>query len=100
MSPGFSVDLDELAAHAGYVDDVAARAAGVADVAQPLERGAYGVVGQPFAIPAGHTAQACSAGIASLAALVRDFGDRLRSSADAYRAADEAIAGTFTGIAS
>ena len=100
MSPGFSVDLDELGAHAAYVDDVAARTAGVADVAQPLGRGAYGVVGQPFAIAAGHTAQACSAGIASLAALVRDFGDRLRSSAEGYRAADEAIAGTFTGIAS
>jgi hypothetical protein len=100
MSGGFSVDLDELAAHAAYVDDVAARTGGVSGVAQPLGRGAYGVVGQPFAIAAGHTAEVCSAGVASLVVLVRDFGDRLRSSADAYRAADEAIAETITGIAS
>jgi hypothetical protein len=31
--------------------------------------------------------------------LVRDFGERLRSIADAYGAADEAIAATFAGIA-
>lgn len=98
MTDGFRVDVDELAAHAGTVDGHAARMGEIAGAAQPLGRHAYGIVGQPFAQTAARTAQICSAAVASLAALVQDFGDRLRSSAAAYQAVDERAAASFEGI--
>lgn len=98
MSDGFTVDPDELARHAREVDGFAAQVAGAAGGARPLGREAYGLVGQPFATAAARTAETCSAGVASLALLVQGFGDRLRSVADSYRAADEAVAATFAGI--
>lgn len=95
---GFCVDPDRLHAHAARVDGHAARVTEIATAAQPLGLHAYGLVGQAFAGTVQQTAQACSAGVASLAALVQDFGDRLRRVAEEYRAADEAAAAGFRGI--
>lgn len=95
---GFRVDPDRLRTHATQVDGHAARVTEIATAAQPLGLQAYGLVGQAFAGTARQTAQACSAGVASLAALVQDFGDRLRRVAEEYRATDEAAAASFRGI--
>lgn len=98
MSDGFRVDLDELVAHAGAVDGHAARVQEAAGAAQPLGLDAYGIVGRPFAETATRTAEVCSLAVASLAALVADFGDRLRSGVSAYRDADDRAAASFGGI--
>jgi len=98
MTDGFRVDLDELAAHAGTVDGYAARMGEIAGAAQPLGLHAYGIVGQSFAETAARTAEICSVAVASLATLIQDFGDRLRSTAAAYQAVDDRAAASFEGI--
>lgn len=89
---GFGVARDALAAHVAEVDALADRAGRAAEAARPLQRQAYGLIGQVFADAADAASRTAVRSVADLAEAVRRHGDGVRIAHDMYVAVDEATA--------
>ncbi|HEY4418782.1 MAG TPA: type VII secretion target [Pseudonocardia sp.] len=88
MTHGFEVDDAALRTHATEVDALAARMRAVAGAARPLDRSAYGQIGQVFADAASEAARAGSLAVGSLAAQAWAIADGVRATSEAYRAVE------------
>jgi hypothetical protein len=91
---GFLVDPDALDAHARRVDALADRVRAAAARGRPLELGAYGVIGQVFALAVVSAAGSGSTAVGQLATQTAEHARRLREVAADYRRAEHgAVAG-------
>ncbi len=91
---GFRVDPDAVDAHARRVDALADRVRAAAAGGRPLELGAYGIVGQVFALAVVSAAGSGSTAVGQLAAQAAEHARRLREVAADYRRAEHgAVAG-------
>lgn len=94
---GFAVDLDELDAQVRRVDAVAERVRRAAGAGRPLDLGAYGVLGQVFALAAVGAAAAGSAAVTRAAGAVADLGAGVRAARLGYLRADRQAAAGLAG---
>jgi len=92
---GFRVDDAALAAHAADADRLAERVRRAADAGTPLALGAYGLVGQVFAVAAVDAAAAVSRSVARLADTAHGLGDGVRTGLEGYRDAERRAANAF-----
>jgi hypothetical protein len=91
---GFRVDPDTVDAHAHRVDALADRVRAAAAAGRPLELGAYGIVGQVFALAVVAAAGSGSTAVGQLATQATEHARRLREIATDYRRAEHgAVAG-------
>jgi hypothetical protein len=81
---GFRIDPDLLAAHARGVDALAERIRRSTAAARPLDLGAYGVLGQVFALAALGAADSGSVAVRQLAERTAGHAARLRASRESY----------------
>lgn len=89
MSDGFQVgDLD---AHIRFVDEsVVAPMQLATDAGRPLDHGAYGIIGQAFAVVIRDAVAAGAASVRAHASTAGDFSAGLRATRDAYAATEDA----------
>lgn len=92
MSDGFLVDGTAVEKHLGTMVELAADMQAAADMAQPLRRDAYGIVGQMFAATIDDTARIASNAVADMAKTFHDNAEALRRGYEAYVATDRVIA--------
>lgn len=97
MTDGFRVDGDALAAQAARADGLADRMRRAADAGRPLDVGAYGVVGQMFAVAVAGATGDSSVAVAGLAELTAGLGDELRATHADYRRVEDRNRATFGG---
>ncbi|GIE29039.1 hypothetical protein Ait01nite_020840 [Actinoplanes italicus] len=97
MSEVVRVDHAELTAHARTVDEIAGRVAAAGRRGQAVRAGpgAYGRLCSMVPPGLGDLQDALAAGIVAAAEGLYDTGDRLRTTARDYRAADERRAAAF-----
>lgn len=95
MSDGFRVDPAALAAHARRLEELAARVQRAGDAAQPLDPGAYGVIGQVFTVVASGAARSGSAAVAALGRRTAELGTEVRAAAEEYRRTERQNAAGF-----
>lgn len=69
----------------------------VTEAGRPLDRGAYGLVGQVFAIAAAGAADTASASVRTLATAAGGLGDGLRATRAGYRQVEDQACRTFGG---
>jgi hypothetical protein len=97
MSAGFRVDPDALDRSARQVDALAGRIRAAAGAGEPLALGAYGLVGQVFALAAAYAASAGSAAVAGLAERAAEHGTQLRVAAAGYRRTEQSMTAGLGG---
>ncbi len=97
MTDGFRVDGAALVAQAEKVDGLAGRMRLAADAGRPLDVGAYGIVGQMFAVAVAGATSDCSISVAGLAELTAGLGDELRATHADYRHVEDRNRATFGG---
>ncbi len=95
VSDGFTVDDGELDTHVAAVDRVAEQVRAAAGAGRPLDRTAYGVLGQVFAGAAAEAVGAGSAVVADLAGTTAEFGAGVRACREEYRQAERRAAEGF-----
>ncbi|WP_219418263.1 type VII secretion target [Pseudonocardia nigra] len=95
MSGGFRVLGSDLAGHAAQVEELAERMRRAADAGRPLDRDAYGIVGQVFAEPAADSTRSASESIGVLADVTAAFAAGLRATSADYRDAEHGNATRF-----
>jgi hypothetical protein len=94
---GFRVDPDTVDAHARRVDALADRVRAAAAAGRPLELGAYGIVGQVFALAVVSAAGSGSTAVGQLATQAAEHAQRLRGVAADYRRAEHGAAAGLEG---
>ncbi|QYN34312.1 hypothetical protein K1T35_38810 [Pseudonocardia sp. DSM 110487] len=94
---GFRVDDGVLSEHAREVDALTARLRNAAGAGTPLGLGAYGVIGQVFAVSAVDAAATASQSVAELADGGQAFGDGVRAAVRDYQEAERRVAAPFGG---
>jgi S-adenosylhomocysteine hydrolase len=94
---GFGLDDAALGHHHDVLDGLASRMRTVAAAGRPLDRLAYGLVGQGFAGAAGDAAAAASVVVADLARRAAAITDGVRATREAYGRVEDTNAGRFGG---
>jgi hypothetical protein len=94
---GFRVDDGVLSQHAREVDALTARLRNAAGAGTPLGLGAYGLIGQVFAVAAVDAAATASRSVAELADGGQAFGDGVRAAIRDYQEAERRVAAPFGG---
>jgi hypothetical protein len=94
---GFRVDAGALAAHATDLDVLAARVRAAATASQPLDVGAYGVIGKAFAHTAAEAATTGAAAVTALAQQAEALASSVRATARAYDATERGVSGSLGG---
>lgn len=97
MTDGFRVDGGALEARAVEVDRLAHRMRLATDAGRPLDTGAYGIVGQMFAVAVVEATGDSSVSVAGLAELTAGLGDELRATHADYRRVEDRNRATFGG---
>jgi hypothetical protein len=94
---GFRVDDTILSRHAEDVDALTARMRNAAGAGTPLGLGAYGVIGQVFAVAAVDATATASRSVAQLAEGAQALGDGVRATIRDYQEAERRVATPFGG---
>jgi hypothetical protein len=92
---GFRVDDTVLSRHAEEVDALTGRMRNAAGAGTPLGLGAYGVIGQVFAVAAVDATATASRSVAQLAEGAQALGDGVRSTIRDYQEAERRVAAPF-----
>lgn len=95
MSGGFR--FDGIDPHIAEVAALSYRMTEVVAAAQPLDPGAYGIVGRAFAGAAQEAAGEAAAAVRRLAGTAAATADELRRTRDAYLVAERAAAAALDG---
>ncbi len=100
MKHGFHIRIDQLADHAGAVEDFASRAGRAAGAGQQVASmgDAYGLCCRPIGWLLAGPQQRCTELLARCAHALRPITSDLRSTADAYQRLDVTAAGRLSGI--
>ena len=94
---GFRFDDGILSRHAQDVDAFTARLRNTAGAGRPLGLGAYGLIGQVFAVAAVDATATASRSVAELAAGAQALGDGVRATVRDYQEAEKCVAAPFGG---
>lgn len=97
MTDGFRVDGGALAAQAEKVEELADRMRRAADAGRPLDVGAYGLVGQMFAVAVVGATGDSSVAVAGLAELAAGIGEELRATHSDYHRVEDRNRACFGG---
>lgn len=94
---GFRVDPDTLDTQARRADALADRVRAAAAAGRPVELGAYGLIGQVFALAVASAAGTGSTAVGQLAGQAAEHARRLREIAADYRRAEHGAAAGLDG---